>query len=451
VINHSRPSLTQRLLLAISLVLFAFLGISAFSLDNAFETSAEQAQKTRLKNYVYTILTAAELRDDGELNISRDLAEPRFSTPNSGLYAQITSGDKIVWQSPSALGLTMALPYHPGASVEHYSIYSPEKNLQLYNLAFGIVWENEQGKQFHYTINVSENLAILQQQTASFQRSLWYWLGGTGLVLLIAQWLILRWGMRPLYDVSKDLHAIENGEHSRLSDNYPTELKELTQNINQLLDHEQSRRERYKNSLADLAHSLKTPLSVFRGELDKHDEPEALKQVAYEQLDRVTALVDYQLQRASTQGKGNLSAPVSLATITEKVINSLDKVYQAKQIHTECEISANANIHADEGDMYELLGNLLENAYKYGEKRVKVTISCVLDDILITIEDDGFGIPTSAQREVIKRGHRMDSQVEGHGLGLAIVSDIVNAYAGSMDLTQSDLGGACFQLRLPRH
>ncbi|WP_438971589.1 ATP-binding protein [Methylophaga sp.] len=444
-------SLSTRLFIAVSLVLTAFLGLSAFSLNNAFQSSAESEQKKRLKNYVYTLLTAAELDKEGELIMSHDLAEPKFSIPNSGLYAQITNEGRIIWQSPSAIGHFLVLPFDPGPSQEQFNVVDIDAGITLQNLSFGIVWETDTGEEIHYTINVAEDMSNLQEKTAEFQRSLWYWLGGTGLMLLIAQWLILRWSLRPLHDAAVDLHAIETGEHRRLNDQYPNELRQLTNNINALLDHEESRRLRYKNSLADLAHSLKTPLSVFRGELENSHDLNDIKQTGHEQLDRISTLVDYQLQRASTEGKSSLLAPVSLGEIIYKIISSLDKVYLSKTIQTQCEIERDAYIHADEGDMYELLGNILENAYKYCHSQVHVIVHTVNDMIVIRVEDDGSGIPMRAEGFVIKRGHRIDTQAEGQGLGLAIVSDIIMAYEGNINLERGHLGGARFVIELPRH
>jgi len=448
VINKN-ISLSKRLLLAASLVLTAFLGLSAFSLNNAYLASADTAQQKRLKNYIYTLLTAADFDESGKLLMPDDLAEPLFSTPNSGLYAQIISGRHRVWQSPSSLGLFIALPEHPGPSEEQLTTVELDSGIKLLNLAFGIVWENDQGQQFSYTINVSEDLNAINEQKAQFQRSLWYLLGGTGLILLFVQALILRWGLRPLHDVAIELHAIESGEQKRLSSDYPSELNQLTENINVLLDHESSRRERYKNSLADLAHSLKTPLAVFRGELENNFNIADIQKMGHEQLDRITSLVDYQLQRAATEGKSSLLAPVSLGEIIHKILGSLDKVYQSKRIRCQYDIQRDAFIHADQGDMYELLGNMLENAYKYCNQQVHVTVITQLDVVEIRIEDDGNGIPEHAQQDIIKRGKRIDTQVEGQGLGLAIVSDIIDAYQGEIELKSSHLGGACFIVQLP--
>lgn len=443
-------SLSNRLLIAVSFVLTAFLGLSAFSLNNAFQASTDSAQHQRLKNHIYTMLASAEFSEQGEVTMSDTLAEPNFTIPNSGLYAQITTGQEIIWQSKSSLGLFIALPNHPGPSNEHLSTIELHTKDKLLNLAYGIAWENEQGHHFNYTINVSEDLNAINLQKAKFQLNLWYWLGGTGLMLLIAQALILRWGLRPLHDVAADLHAIERGDRQRLLKNYPQELNQLTQNINTLLDHEESRRKRYKNSLADLAHSLKTPLAVFRGELDNSSNITEVKDIGHEQLDRISCLVDYQLQRAATEGHSSLQARVSLGDIINKILISLDKVYQSKSIRRQFEMERDVFIHADEGDMYELLGNLLENAYKYGNKRINILVISRLDNVDIHIEDDGTGIPKHAHKDIIKRGKRIDTQVEGQGLGLAIVSDIVTAYLGEIKLEKSHLGGASFIVTLPK-
>ncbi|NQY26216.1 MAG: GHKL domain-containing protein [Piscirickettsiaceae bacterium] len=444
-------SLNQRLLLAVSLVLTAFLGLSAFSLNNAFQASADSAQRKQIQNYMYSILIAAKFDDSGFVAMPNDIAEPKFAVPNSGLYAQITSSKDIIWQSKSMLGLSIPLPDYPGATNEHFSTIWLNDNISMLNLAYGIVWENEQGEQFHYTLNIAEDLDIIVQQKAEFQMSLWQWLGGTGLILLIAQAFILRWSLRPLHDVAIDLQAIKTGDRNRLPSDYPKELNQITENINTLLSHEESRRDRYKNSLADLAHSLKTPLAVFRGELENSADLTGLKKLGHEQIDRISDLVNYQLQRASTEGQSSFLAPVSLANIINKILSSLDKVYKAKNIHQQCEIEHDIYIHADEGDMYELLGNLLENAYKYCNSKVTVFMTLQLNLVEIHIDDDGNGIPPHAREDILKRGKRIDTQIEGQGLGLAIASDIITAYQGEIKLENSHLGGAKFIIQIPKY
>ncbi len=444
-----RLSLNSRLLFAISLGLTIFLGFSAFSLDKAFRASSDVAHKKQLKNHIYMLLTAADFVESGAIIMPSALAEPAFSTPNSGLYAQITNKTTTVWQSQSLLGLSLNLPVNTQASEQKFSVIQSH-GTELLHLAYGIVWENNQGQEFEYTLHVTEDLTASLHEKASFRRSLWYWLGGTGLMLLIIQAGILRWGLKPLTDVAEDLSAIEDGTQNRLSKDYPTELNRLTRNINTLLDQEQSRQQRYKNALADLAHSIKTPLAVLRNELTLDKPLPDLRTQSQIQLKQVTDLIDYQLQRAATEGRTTLQAPIALEAIITKIVSSLDKVYQAKNIHHLSRIEPDIRISANEGDMYELLGNLLENAYKYCQGHVITTVMTDDKDITITIENDGNGIPYGAERNILQRGKRMDSQTEGQGIGLAIVSDIVDAYQGTIALAKTELGGACFIVSLPK-
>lgn len=444
-------SFRNRLLLTATLVLVAFLGLSAISLNNAFKTSADNAQYQRLQNYVYSILSAIEFHNNGLVKMPAKLPEPEFSIPNSGLYAQISRDQHIFWQSASALGRSLDLPQKTeGDLTEQISVVTIEGEGEFITMTYDIVWENDFEQNFNFTLNIAEALSSVRLEKIGFQRSLWYWLGGTGLMLLIAQAFILRWSLRPLNDVANDLDAIKSGDKKRLSKDYPTELNQLTQNINILLDHEYSRRKRYKNSLADLAHSLKTPLAVLRGEFDSNAKIAELRTTAHEQLNRISDLVDYQLQRASTEGQSSLQAPVSLGEVIHKILQSLDKVYLAKKVHHQFEMQQDIFVHADEGDMYELLGNVLDNAYKYCNKQVNILVHWQSSLLEIIIDDDGAGVPEHEKSTIIKRGKRIDTEVEGHGLGLAIVSDIVNAYQGSINLTESPIGGARFIIQLPK-
>jgi len=444
-----RLSLSNRLLFTVSLVLTIFLGFSALSLDKAFRASSDVAQKKQMRNYIYMLLTAADFAESGEIIMPSSLAEPAFATPGSGLYAKIINEQNTVWQSKSLLGLSLKLPTDIKPSEEKFMTIK-HLNSDLINFAYGIVWENSAGQEFEYTFNVTEDLSASLQEKAMFRRSLWYWLGGTGLALFIIQALILRWGLKPLSNVAEDLSAIENGTENRLSKDYPTELSQLTRNINTLLDQEKSRQQRYKNALADLAHSIKTPLAVLRNELEMDTELSYLKSQSRTQLEQVTNLIDYQLQRAATEGPTALQAQIVIETIITKIVASLNKVYQSKQVQYTSRIEPNLLISANEDDMYELLGNLLENAYKYCQSQIIMTIAAHDDIITITIDDDGKGIPAHAQIDILQRGKRLDTQTEGQGLGLAIASDIVDAYQGTIGLGQTQLGGACFVITLPQ-
>jgi two-component system sensor histidine kinase PhoQ len=444
-------SLSKRLLLAVSIILTIFLGFTAFSLNNAFKASYDVTQHKQLKNHIYMLLTAAEFTESGTINMPASLAEPAFSTPNSGLYAQIVNQTNTVWQSGSLLGRALTLPNIQRQQQQQELLYNIDSGSEkLLNLAYSVTWENSKGQEYDFTIHVSQGLKASQQAKNEFSLNLWYWLGGTGLGLLLIQILILRWSLRPLSDVADDLQAIENGAENRLSQNYPTELNQLTRNINTLLDQEQSRRQRYKNALADLAHSIKTPLAVLQNELNPNRGVLSHKRETDTQLEQIIKSIDYQLQRAATEGRTTLQAPVAISELINKITASLDKVYRDKQVKYQSKLDTTLTLSADEGDMYELFGNILENAYKYCTSKVNASIISDEEHITFYVDNDGSGIPQAAQADILKRGKRMDTQTEGQGLGLAIASDIVDAYQGEISLGKSQLGGACFIITLPK-
>lgn len=446
VIIVKRLSLSARLLFSASFVLIAFLSLTALSLNNAFQNSADRAQKKQLKNTIYSLLSAADFSEAGHILMPPVSAIPELTLPQSGLYATIVKDDTTVWQSESLLDQELDLPYNLGDARESFTLYSDKQGTEYINLSYKIIWENDEEQQFTFTFNVSENLAASEQEKAGFRQTLWSLLGGTALLLLIAQLLVLRWSLKPLSTAAADLQAIEDGQQNRLSGNYPKELNQLTKNINTLLDQEQARRSRYKNALADLAHSIKTPLALIRGEITNKTEGAA----SQDQVDRISSLVDYQLQRAATEGQSTLQAPVLLNDIIQKLMTSLDKVYQDKHIDSNYSDPEPVLLHSDEGDLYELIGNLLENAYKYCDHQVSVLVERYPNRVNIIIEDDGVGIPDTEKQNILKRGQRIDSHAEGQGIGLAIVKDIISAYQGELSISQSRLGGAQFTVSLPR-
>jgi two-component system, OmpR family, sensor histidine kinase PhoQ len=261
--------------------------------------------------------------------------------------------------------------------------------------------------------------------------------------------------MAPLRKVAADLARVERGAAEHLGDRYPAELSGLAANLNNFIDSERDRLKRYRNTLADLAHSLKTPLAVVRTQLESEVDGRELRWTVLEQVGRMDEIVAYQLSRAATSGRQTFAAPLPLEPFAEEIVRSLEKVYADKQVLCEFEIDPNTRFRGDQGDLMELLGNVLENAFKWARHTVLLTAkrsgsgnddSGSLD---LTIEDDGPGIPEERVDHLLQRGVRGDERVQGHGIGLSIVQDIVKAYNGSLKVSRSEtLGGARFDLRL---
>ncbi len=446
-------SLHSRLLLAASLVLAGFIGVTGLALEKAFRVSAEASMQERLQSYIYALLAAADEDEQGRMTLPRKLPEPRFSKPDSGLYAMIAGDDGLpLWQSGSYAGRTVNLieKQSPG---ERAFRRLAQSETALYVISFGVAWADYADKEAFYTFAVAEGTAAFEEQIDSYRASLWGWLGGMAIVLLLVQGIILRWGLRPLRKVEADLQRIDQGEVDHLDGRYPRELTGLTSSLNQLIEHSKLVQTRYRNSLSDLAHSLKTPLAVMQstceGEADEHTEAQ---EVVREQVERMDEIIEHQLQRAAVSGRATLTRSVPIFPLLERLVRSLDKVYREKAIKVSLDVAEDATFYGDEADLTEVLGNLLENAYKYGKGQVNVAVHCepktgaghVVD---IQVVDDGPGIDPAMIDAVLQRGKRMDETVPGHGIGLSIVQEIVAVYGGKLEIERSELGGALMRVR----
>lgn len=449
------PSINTRLLAAASLVLAAFLGLTGWVLDHAFRDAAETALRERLQAHVYALLAAADLNASGELRLPDALPEPRFSTPGSGLYAQVRRADNNpVWRSPSAVGLEIVWPAVTDAGKPHFATLAlAERGSLAQALSFGVVWETAPNAAVRYTFSVAEDLTATHAQVQRFRHSLWGGLGGVAVLLLIVQGIILRWSLAPLRRVAADLKEIETGRQAQLSGHYPRELRGLTDSLNALIRHERTHLERYRNSLADLAHSLKTPLAVLRGITESKNPIDADgSRTLQDQVQRMDQIVHYQLHRAAAMGRTALAAPVNVSNVITKLRASLDKVYAEKNVTCTVGVDHDLMFHGDESDLLEVLGNVLDNAYKYCRHTVRVTAHAMADDkpdLILEIEDDGPGIPAQMAKSVMQRGTRLDTTTPGQGIGLAVAHDIVRLYHGTLEISRSELGGAKITLRLP--
>jgi two-component system sensor histidine kinase PhoQ len=446
-------SLQARQLLAASLGLVAFLGLTGYALDRAFTETAETALRQRLENYVWAYIERSELSRAGELILPDVPPDSRFTRPGSGLYAGVKAKD-FLWESGSALA--RQLPFDdelaPGASRFEGPIDT--LNGPIYRYSYGTAWEFGDGKEARFTLHVSEDTVALQRQIAVFRRSLWVYLGAAALLLLGLQIVVMRWSLAPLRRVVADMEHIMDGRTERLPGGYPEELTLLTDSLNEMIDLGRDQIARTRNVLADLAHSLKTPLAVMRSELESVQDEAALRGTLKEQVGRMGEIVAYQLSRAATTGRQTFSTPLALEPRAEEIVRSLEKVYAAKNILCEFDIDRTARFNGEEGDLMELLGNLLENAFKWADHRVLLTARAMTiapqrrAGVLISVEDDGPGIPPEKVDLLLQRGVRGDERVHGHGIGLAIVQDIVKAYRGELAVERSDeLGGASFVLR----
>jgi two-component system sensor histidine kinase PhoQ len=319
----------------------------------------------------------------------------------------------------------------------------------FYVLRYGVNWHTA-GGQYPLSFNVVSDLTPFNEQISQYRTTLWGWLIAMAVMLLVVQVVILVWGLRPLRQVESELSAIESGAQASVQGDYPREIARLTNNINGLLDHERAQQQRYRNALADLAHSLKTPLAVLRGTIGKHDGKTTPDSVIEEQVGRMDHIVAHQLQRAAMAGSSATRQSLNLQTIVTKIVRALEKVYNDKHLHCAVNIDEASKVRCDEGDLMELLGNVLDNAFKFAAGQVAITAQAQHDRLNISVEDDGVGIAEHQFAHILARGGRLDESIPGQGIGLSVVQDIVAAYQGRLQIdTSPTLGGARFRFDLP--
>ncbi|MEW6331789.1 MAG: ATP-binding protein [Pseudomonadota bacterium] len=447
-------SLRARLLLVSAAVLAGFLGLTGVALDQAFRASAESALRERLQSHLYALLAAADLDANNRLELPIELPEPRFNLVGSGLMAEVRdAAGVVVWRSRSALGTEFAGA--SSSSVPGERVYTQtgggEAPARLI-LSFATRWEGG-GEPQIYVFHVAERLDEHLAQIRQFRRGLFGWLAAATLLLLVAQALILRWGLAPLRRVAQDLSEMEAGRTQALSGRYPVELQPLIDNLNALLAEARTHLQRYRDTLGNLAHSLKTPLAVLRGSVEAKAPVEELRAVAQEQLQNMNQIVEYQLQRAAAAGRTALSTPLPVLPPARKLLAALEKVYAAKALRVETGIGPEVMFRGDEGDLLEILGNVADNAFKWARTRVRVQARNPAADeagarFVLRVEDDGPGIPEDLAEQVRERGARADAATPGHGLGLAVVQEIVELYDGELVIGRSPLGGATIEVRM---
>jgi len=444
-------SLTARVTVGAGIVLAVFVALSAFALERAFRDSARSSREERLLAQVYLLMAAAEVDAQGQLMLGNAPLDPKLEAPGSGLYALIVnSGGQTVWRSHSALNvdLPQISPLPAGSHAFDEVAARGDRGDGFFVQSFGVSWATTGGN-YPFTFSVAEDLQPYHEQLSIYRRSLWGWLGAMALLLLVAQLLILRWGLSPLRHVAFELTRLERGEQEDIAGNYPTEVRRLTDNLNTLLTHERARQKRYRDALADLAHSLKTPLALVRGALSTAKPEPELGRTLEEQVERMDRIVGYHLQRAAASGRSGLAALIPVRPAVERTLRALAKVHAEKQIETELAIDPGVRFRGDEGDLMELLGNVLDNACKWCRGRVRVSAAISEGELALAVEDDGPGISEADALRVLERGNRADQSVSGHGIGLAVTRDIVEAYGGRTAIALSAIGGASVTLRLP--
>lgn len=445
-------SIRARLIWAAAVVLLAFLASAGWVVQKAHADSVLAQHYARLQTTVYLLMAQAELDPAGALVMPATLADPRLSVPGSGLYARIARTDQREgWQSASALGQRLptvgALPVGQW-QLETRSVGAVDATSDamqtMLSASLGVQW-SVGAQALPLVFAVDEDKTTFDQELGAFQRTLWSWLAATAAMLLATQTLLLRWAFRPLQHMAQEVERVEHGQQTQLLGHYPRELAGLARNLNLLIDQERSRQTRYRQALDDLAHSLKTPLAVLRATLG--DPAELVPRVA-EQVRRMDDIVVHQLGRARAGGKMLFAPGLTWAPVLQRIHDTLAKVYAERRLQWTLDCAPDLTWRIGEGDAFELLGNLMDNAAKWARQQVAVRIwADPAQGLCIRVQDDGPGF---ADAQIVgQRRVRLDEQTPGHGIGLSVVKDLVDGHRGTLTVSRSALGGAQVDVVLP--
>ena len=274
---------------------------------------------------------------------------------------------------------------------------------------------------------------------------------GAGLVAGVV--IQVRVGLQPLFRLRRDVAEVRKGRADRLDEDYPVELAPLAHEVNALLAHNQDVVERQRTHVGNLAHALKTPLSVMLSEAERRDDPqgESLAEVVTRQAQIMRSQVDHHLRRARAAARA--SGPgerTPLAPVVDELSRTLEKIFQDKRLQVDWDVDEALAFHGERQDLLEIVGNVMENAAKWCRRMVRVEAAPDgPSQLRVTVEDDGPGLPPDRRGDVLKRGARLDETAPGSGLGLSIVEELAKAYGGSVTLSDSELGGLRCDILLP--
>ena len=434
-------SLKFRLIVSALLMTFIILPIIGLTLSNAFERQITASVEKELTAYSYSILAVTEV-DEGSIFMPDQLLESQFDVIQSGLYAVITDLNKNnvqLWHSNSLLSIELPnISILPKVGKNNFSTLEVDnKKHFIFSLSVSF---NDNNKDFPLSVHIIKNYDDFDSLVSEFQQQLWTWLAILMLLLFLVQSIWLSWTLKPLAVLKSEMVRIEQGELADLQQDYPLELTQVTQQLNLLLKAERQQRKRYRNALSDLAHSLKTPLAVIQSQ---HD----LTQGSNEQLQHINQIIEHQLKRAQSAGESAWHTGINVKLVIDKLLTTINKIYFDKNITFHSSLDNKASFKGDEADLLEILGNLIDNACKACKQHISISVEQTSKKLIITIADDGMGINDDLQEDILNRGTRSDTYQQGHGIGLAIVRDLVTSYQGELTIgSSSSLAGAEFTL-----
>lgn len=438
-------SLTGRLIWLASLWAAAALLVLGIILTTLFEQSIEDGLDDRLSALMDSLISVSELDRDGNITLSRIVAEPRLDQPYSGWYWQIDRAGTSILRSRSLWDEMIAVGQVPSdGGIARIELEGPEgQSLRI--LAREILLP---GAELPLTYIVAADRAELESAVERFLVALAISLTIFGIGILVAIFLQVRIGLMPLRRITEQLQNIRQGRDKDLAGDFPSEIAPLANELNALIAHNTSVMERARTHVGNLAHALKTPLSVLTNEAERHKDQ--IGTAISEQTDLMRRQVDHHLKRARTAARaGVLSETTEVSPVIENLVRTISKIHQDREVSFHVTGERSALFAGEHEDLEEMLGNLIDNACKWAKSKIDVAVSLDRDEVHISVSDDGPGLPDTKRDEVMNRGTRLDETKPGSGLGLSIVRDIAGLYGGTLSLNASDDGGLRAELALP--
>ncbi|MHB0775641.1 sensor histidine kinase [Halomonas sp. WWR20] len=435
-------SLGRRLLTAALILVLIILPLVGVGLAYNFRAAVTASFDQRLTSLLYALLADVELSPASQqVKVTDSLGDSRFERVFSGWYWQVTDTHGTTLVSRSLWD--QRLPVSQGSEITLRNLRGPrDEPLRLIEREVHL-----SGYPYPLHISVAASREQLDTEVAHFQWLLAFSLLVLAILLLSGLALQIRWGLAPLRRMLVNLEAVEAGQAERLETRLPSELRELASAMNEVLERDRRLITRGRAAAGNLAHALKTPISVLQTLADRM--PEAQRHQVRQEVARLDEAIRHHLARASAASGAQLAGRVRFSHVIAPVVDGLARLAGRRNIRLERHIDEALDVRMDPQDLQELVGNLLDNALRWADGRVVLAIAAEEEGVGLSIEDDGPGM-TAAQREAaLARGARLDERRSGSGLGLAIVEELVTLYGGRITLGQASLGGLSVYVWLP--
>ncbi len=444
-------SLASRLIAAASVWTVLGLLIGGFALSGTFSKAVQSNFDVSLRSDLDSLIAAAELDPQGIISLEGRYLDSRFDRVYSGLYWQIvpvgSDGGRQISRSLFDKNIALTDSTKSGEFTWGYALGPERQRLRVLSRRITFPGSNG-GKSQAFDLYVAGNLVDVDAEIAEFNGTLFWSFVVLGLGLIGAVFLQVRIGLQPLRRVTDALTRIRDGKARRLEGNFPAEIVPLANELNSLIEHSSEVVGRARTHVSNLAHFLKTPLTVLSSEADA--QPGPLADAVKRHVATMRRQVDHYLTRARAAGSLDvLGNRTPVKPVLDDLARVLTRIHRDSGVVISVDCPADLNFRGERQDLEEIAGNLIDNACKWSHGRVAVTASHGGSTFTLAVEDDGEGLAPEERAQVGQRGERLDESVPGSGLGLAIVHDIAKLYGGSLSLESADLGGLRAVLMLP--